>query len=69
MPTYGGDTVLTMPRQSAEGEGKLLSRLAHEFMNVQFNTAEESTLDRRAKVIEELKKLEQSGLGQLVDDQ
>ena len=69
VPTYGGDTVLTMPRQSAEGEGKLLSCLAHEFMNVQFNTAEESTLDRRAKVIEELKKLEQFGLGQLVDDQ
>ena len=69
MPTYGGDTVLTMPRQSPEGEEKLLSRLANEFMNVQFNTAEESTLDRRAKVIEELKKLEQSGLGQLVDDQ
>ena len=69
VPTYGGDTVLTMPRQSPEGEEKVLSRLANEFMNVQFNTAEESTLDRRAKVIEELQRLEQSGLGPLGDDQ
>ena len=68
VPTYGGDTVLTMPRQSAEGEGKLLSRLAHVFMDIQFNTADETTFDRQAEDIEELQRIEQSGLDQFVDD-
>ena len=68
VPTYGGDTVLTMPRQGPDDEAILLSRLAHVFMEIQFNTADESTLDRQAEVIEELQRLEQSGLGQFVDD-
>ena len=69
VPTYGGDTVLTMPRQGSDSEEKLLSRLAHVFMDVQFNTAEESTFERQIKVIEELRTLERSGLGQLVEKQ
>ena len=58
-----------MPRQGPDSEEKLLSRLAQVFMEVQFNSAEESTLDRQIKVIEELRKLERSGLGQFVENQ
>ncbi len=69
VPTYGGDTVLTMPRQSSDDEATLLSRLAHAFMAIQFDTSDESDLDRQAEVIEELQRLEQSGLGEFVNGQ
>ena len=69
VPTYGGDTVLAMPRQSLGDEATHLSRLAHAFMAIQFDTADESDLDRQAKVIKELQRLEQSGLGEFVDEQ
>ena len=58
-----------MPRQSLGDEATHLSRLAHAFMAIQFDTAGESDLDRQAKVIKELQRLEQSGIGEFVDDQ
>jgi len=69
VPTYGGDTVLTMPSQSSDDEATLLSRLAHAFMAIQFDTSDKSDLDRQAEVIEELQRLEQSGLGEFVNSQ
>jgi len=69
VPTYGGDTVLTMPRQSLDDESTLLSRLAHAFLAIQFDTSDRSDLDRQAEVIEELQRLEQLGLGEFADDQ
>lgn len=69
MPTYGGDTVLTMPRQSSGDEATLLSRLADAFIAIQFDTSDKSDLDRQAEVVEELQRLEQSGLGEFVNSQ
>ena len=69
VPTYGGDTVLAMPRQRLGDDATHLSRLAHAFMAIQFDTSDKSDLDRQAEVIKELQRLEQSGLGELVDDQ
>ena len=58
-----------MPRQSSDDEATLLSRLAHAFMAIQFDTSDESDFDREAKVIEGLQRLEQSGLGKFVNGQ
>ena len=62
LPTYGGDTVLKMPRRDAEDESEELSRLAHAFMNLQFEADAMPESQRMAFVTGGLKKFESAGL-------
>lgn len=62
VPTYGGDTVLTMPRAGSGEESDALSTLAREFMEAQFE-ADEMPESRRVEfVIDRLQTLESAGL-------
>lgn len=62
VPTYGGDTVLTMPRRDAE-EAVALSKLAHAFMDVQLQADAMAERRRVEFVTGRLKELETAGLG------
>ena len=61
VPTYGGDTVLTIARRHAEDESESLSRLAHAFMDVQFEADAMSESRRVEFVTERLQMLESAG--------
>ena len=63
VPTYGGDTVLNMPRRNAEDESEELSRLAHAFMDLQLEADAMPESQRLEFVTNGLKKLESAGLG------
>ena len=63
VPTYGGDTVLNMPRRNAEDESEELSGLAHAFMDLQFEADGMPEPQRVEFVTSRLKKLESAGLG------
>ena len=58
IPTYGGDSVLTVPAAGDADESALLSRLAHEFIEVQFAADDMLEEDRVALVTERLKTIE-----------
>jgi len=62
LPTYGGDTVLKAPRRNQEDESEQLSRLAHAFMDLQFEADAMAEPQRVAFVTDGLKKLESAGL-------
>jgi hypothetical protein len=62
VPTYGGDTVLTMPRAGDGAEADAMSRLAHDFMETQFE-ADGMPESRRVEfVVDRLRTLESAGL-------
>ncbi len=63
VPTYGGDTVLAMPRRNDEDESEELSTLAHAFVDVQFEADSMPESQRVAFVTDRLKALESAGLG------
>jgi len=62
VPTYGGDTVLEMPRRGPGDEAAALSRLAHAFVQTQFEADGLPEPERAAFVTERLKLLESAGL-------
>jgi nitrite reductase/ring-hydroxylating ferredoxin subunit len=62
VPTYGGDTVLNMPQRGPGDEADALSRLAHAFMQAQFEADSLPEPERVALVTERLKSLESAGL-------
>lgn len=62
VPTYGGDTVLNIPRRGAEDESEGLSRLARAFMNAQFEADSLPESKRVEFVTNRLKMLESAGL-------
>ena len=67
VPTYGGDTVLTMPRAGAGAEADALSGLAQAFMEAQL-AADGMPEPRRVEfVVDRLKALESAGIGKLGD--
>ena len=61
IPTYGGDTVLNIPRRSAEDESEGLSWLAHAFTDLQFEADAMSESQRVEFVTERLQMLESAG--------
>ncbi|SVA49311.1 uncharacterized protein METZ01_LOCUS102165, partial [marine metagenome] len=66
IPTYGGDTVLRMPRESADSEAEELSALAHRFMKIQYQVDDLAEEERIAAVTECLKELEVGGMSKLL---
>ena len=62
VPTYGGDTVLNMPRRNAEDESEELGKLAEAFMDAQFEADAMPESQRVEFVIQRLKVLESAGL-------
>ena len=65
IPTYGGDTVLRMPRESADSEAEELSALAHRFIKIQYQVDDLAEVERIAAVKECLKELEVGGMSKL----
>ena len=66
IPTYGGDTVLRMPRESADSEAEELSALAHRFIKIQYQVDDLAEEERIAAVTECLKELEVGGMSKLL---
>ena len=63
IPTYGGDTVLRIPRKGDSDESQTLSKLAHAFMNIQYQ-ADALDEDKRVRfVCEKLTELEAKASG------
>ena len=62
LPTYGGDTVLKMPRRNGDDESEGLSKLAHAFMDLQFEADAMPEPQRVAFITDGLKNLESAGL-------
>ena len=60
IPTYGGDTVLNIPRKTEGDELSLLSKIAHEFVEIQFAVDGKSEKERISIVTDKLKEM-QSG--------
>ena len=58
IPTYGGDTVLMLPRDGDADESERFSRLAHAFMQMQYDADGLPESQRVAFVTERLKALE-----------
>jgi len=61
LPTYGGDSVLTIPRHGVADESERFSRLAHAFMQMQFDADTLPEPERVAYVTERLRALEANG--------
>ena len=61
VPTYGGDSVLAIPRDGDADESERFSRLAHAFMQMQFDADGLPEPARVASVTECLKALEANG--------
>ena len=63
IPTYGGDTVLRIPRKGSPDESKTLSKLAHAFMKMQYQ-ADGLNEDERVRFVgERLTELETKTTG------
>ncbi len=63
IPTYGGDTVLRLPRKGSQDESKTLSELAHAFMKMQYQ-ADDLNEDERVRFVgERLTELETKTTG------
>ena len=60
IPTYGGDTVLNIPRKTEGDELSLLSKIAHEFVEIQFEVDGKSENERISIITDKLKEM-QSG--------
>ena len=60
IPTYGGDTVLNIPRKTEGDELSLLSKIAHEFVEIQFAVDGKSENERISIITDKLKEM-QSG--------
>ena len=58
VPTYGGDSVLAIPRDGEADESERFSRLAHAFMQMQFDADALPEPERVAFVTERLRVLE-----------
>ena len=56
--TYGGDTVLHIPRKGDSDESQTLSELAHAFMNIQYQADDLNEEERVRFVCEKLRELE-----------
>ena len=52
IPTYGGDTVLRIPRKGEPDESQTLSKLAHAFMKMQYQ-ADDLNEDERVRFVRE----------------
>ena len=61
VPTYGGDTVLALPRDGESDESERFSRLAHTFMQIQFEADGLGEPERVAHVTGRLRALEANG--------
>ena len=61
VPTYGGDSVLVMPASGGD-EGGDLSRLAHAFVEAQFEADDLPESRRVDFVVDRLRGLESAGL-------
>ena len=59
IPTYGGDTVLRIPRIGDQDESQILSELAHEFMDIQYQADDMNEDERIRFVCEKLTELEE----------
>jgi hypothetical protein len=57
IPTYGGDSVLSIPK-NGDDESALLSKLAHEFVDIQFQVDGKSEQKRIEIVIAKLKEIQ-----------
>ena len=57
IPTYGGDSVLTIPKNKSDDDA-LLSKLAHEFVEIQFQVDGKPEKERIKVVIEKLKQIQ-----------
>jgi len=68
VPTYGGDTVLTMLRVSNGDESEQLSRLAHRLMAMQYAADHLAEPERVALVTRQMQEVESLGLGALAGD-
>ena len=63
IPTYGGDTVLRIPRKGSPDESQTLSKLAHAFMKMQYQ-ADDLNEDERVRFVgERLTELETKTTG------
>jgi len=58
IPTYGGDTVLTIPKTDDADESALLSKIAHEFVDIQFEVDGKQENERVQIVSEKLKSMQ-----------
>ena len=58
IPTYGGDTVLNIPRKTEDDELSLLSKIAHEFIEIQFAVDGRSENERINIVTDKLKEMQ-----------
>ena len=58
IPTYGGDTVLRIPRKDHSDESQILSKLAHAFMNIQYQADALDEDERVRFVCEKLTEME-----------
>ena len=63
IPTYGGDTVLRIPRKGNLNESQTLSELAHAFMKMQYQADDLTEVERVRCVGERLKELETKTTG------
>ena len=61
VPTYGGDTILTLPHTGESDESERFSRLAHAFMQIQFDADALPEPTRTTHVTERLRELEANG--------
>ena len=59
IPTYGGDTVLRIPRIGDGDESQILSELAHAFMDIQYQADDMNEDERIRFVCEKLTELEE----------
>jgi hypothetical protein len=57
IPTYGGDSVLTIPKNDSN-DSNLLSKLAHEFVDIQFQVDGKSEQERIEIVTAKLKEIQ-----------
>ena len=58
IPTYGGDTVLRIPRKDDSDESQTLSKLAHTFINIQYQADDLGEDERVRFVCEKLTEME-----------
>jgi hypothetical protein len=57
VPTYGGDTVLNIPKNN-DDENSFLSELAHEFVKIQFEVDGKPEEERIKIVVNKLKEIQ-----------
>jgi len=58
IPTYGGDSVLSIPKNDEDDEASLFSKLAHEFVDIQFQVDGKSEQQRIKIVTAALKEMQ-----------